>query len=84
MAPMLLLVGDRNKTVPYFQALQMDEALKKAGVKHDTHIYPGIDHSFLGTTLEATREANQDALERTVRLIDATIGSASRWRSDPP
>jgi hypothetical protein len=30
---------------------------------------------FLGSTHEATQLANQDALERTIRFIDATIGT---------
>jgi len=73
--PMLLLTGDRDRTVPFEQTLEMDAALTKAGVKHETHVYSGADHSLLGPTLEATRQANQDAIERTIRFIDATIGT---------
>jgi acetyl esterase/lipase len=74
--PMLLLTGDKDGIVPYDQTLQMDAALTKAGVKHETHVYPGSDHGFYGATPEATQQINQDAIERTIRFIDATIGAS--------
>jgi len=39
---------------------------------------PGINHSLLGATYEATRKANLDALKETLRFIDQTIGPSSR------
>jgi acetyl esterase/lipase len=74
--PMLLLVGDQDRTVPHEQTMEMDTALTTAGVNHETHVYPGVDHGLLGTTAEATRQANQDAIERTIRFIEAAIGTS--------
>jgi acetyl esterase/lipase len=73
--PMLLIVGDADTTVPYHQTLEMAEALKAAGVHQETIVMPGINHGLLGSTSQATRTANQDGLNATIRFIDATIGS---------
>jgi acetyl esterase/lipase len=75
--PMLLIVGTEDTTVPYLQTLEMTEKLKSAGVKHELIVLPGINHSFIGKTLEQTRDANLKALDATFRFIDQTIGNAS-------
>ncbi len=74
--PMLLLVGDQDRTVPHEQTLEMDRALAAKGVKHETHVYPGVDHGLLGTTAGATQQATQDAIDLTARFIDAVLGTA--------
>jgi dipeptidyl aminopeptidase/acylaminoacyl peptidase len=76
--PMLLIVGTEDKTVPYHQTLETAEKLKSAGVKHELIVLPGINHGFIGKTLEQTRDANLKALDATFRFIDETIGKASR------
>jgi acetyl esterase/lipase len=73
--PMLLIVGDADTTVPYHQTLEMSDALKAAGVREETIVMPGINHGLLGSTPQATRTANQEGLDATIRFIDATIGS---------
>ena len=72
-APMLLIVGDADMTVPYHQTLEMADKLKAAGVPHELMVLPGIDHSFLGKTPEQTRAANLKALDATFRFIDQTL-----------
>jgi acetyl esterase/lipase len=74
--PMLLVAGDSDTTVPYHQTLEMAEKLRAAGVGYELLVLPGIDHSLLGKTLEATRDANLKALEATFRFIDRTTKQA--------
>lgn len=76
--PMLLIVGNQDKLVPYQQTLEMAKALQAAGVKHELIIMPGMNHSLLGATPAATRKANLDALKATLRFIEHTIGPSSR------
>ena len=74
--PMLLVVGDRDTTVPYHQTLEMAEKLRAAGVPYELMVLPGIDHDLLGKTPEATRDANLKALEATFLFIDRTMKRA--------
>jgi acetyl esterase/lipase len=74
--PMLLIVGDQDKTVPHQQTLEMAETLKQAGVAHELMVIPGAGHGFLGKTLAQTRDANLAALEATFRFIDQTMHAA--------
>jgi acetyl esterase/lipase len=73
--PMLLIVGAEDTVVPTKQTLKMAERLTSAGVKHDLIILPGVNHSFIGKTSEATRDANLKALSATFEFIDRTIGT---------
>jgi len=59
--------------VPYHQTLEMAEKLKAAGVPHELMFIPGVDHAFIGKTLQQTREANLKALDATFRFIDKTM-----------
>lgn len=79
-APMLLIVGSEDRTVPYHQTLEMADKLKSAGVKHELIVMPGVKHSLIGATPEQTRDANLKALDATFRFIDETIGNASRTK----
>jgi len=72
--PMLLIVGDADRTVPSEQSLQMDERLESFGVRHELLVLPGVNHEFLGKTPQATREANLKALAATFEFIDSVIG----------
>jgi acetyl esterase/lipase len=74
--PMLLIVGDQDRVVPYHQTLEMAEKLKAAGVKHELIVLPGSDHGFMGKTKEQTRDDNLKALSATFRFIDQTIGTS--------
>jgi len=71
--PMLLVVGDADRTVPYHQTLEMADKLTAAGVPNDLVVLSGVGHSFIGPTPEQTRDANLKALEATFRFIDQTL-----------
>jgi acetyl esterase/lipase len=73
--PMLLIVGDADRTVPYHQTLEMADKLTAAGVPNDLMVLSGVGHSFIGTTPEQTRDANLKALDATFRFIDQTLRS---------
>ncbi len=45
-APMLLVHGTKDETVPHSQAATMAAALKKAGVEHQLEIVPDAPHTF--------------------------------------
>jgi len=75
--PMLLIVGSDDTLIPTKQTIEMAERLTAAGVKHDLIVLPGINHSFIGRTAEATRDANLKALAATFEFIDRTIGNRS-------
>ena len=73
--PMLLIVGAKDKTVPYHQTLEMAEKLKAAGVPYELLVIPNVDHGFFGKTPEETREANLKALDATFRFIYKTMNN---------
>ncbi|HTO40200.1 MAG TPA: alpha/beta fold hydrolase [Rhizomicrobium sp.] len=75
--PMLLIAGDADKIVPVQQTTEMAARLKEAKVRHEMIVMPGIRHSLLGNTPQATREANLKALAATLRFIDETIGNGA-------
>ncbi|WP_164019768.1 alpha/beta hydrolase [Pyxidicoccus trucidator] len=72
--PLLLLVGNADKTVPYLQTVEMAEKLKAAGVPHEVTVLPGLDHGFIGKSPEETREANLHALAATFEFFDKVLG----------
>jgi dipeptidyl aminopeptidase/acylaminoacyl peptidase len=60
--------------VPIAQSKDFYAALQARRVPSELMVIPGVDHSFIGTTPEATRDASRSALRRTVDFIAATIG----------
>ena len=73
--PMLLIVGDADRTVPTEQTLQMADKLDSAGVRSQLLVLPGVTHEFIGKTPAATRDANLRALAATFKFIDDIIGT---------
>jgi len=76
--PFLIIHGTTEEVVPYQQAQRLYDALGAKNVRADLVTLPGIGHSFLGQTPEATRTGSLTALERTVAFIDQTIGDKRR------
>ena len=72
--PFLLMHGTDDQTVPVGQTQSFDAALRRASVPVKTIIIPGVDHSWIGKTPEATRDASKFALKTAIDFIDATIG----------
>jgi acetyl esterase/lipase len=72
--PVLLIHGANDRTVDVSQTNELDAALRANGVSVTKVIIPGVDHSWIGKTPEATREASAYALRTTIDFIDAAIG----------
>ena len=72
--PMLLIFGSEDKTVPPDQSRAMAARLKAAGARNAVIEIPAVDHSFIGHTPAATREASLKALQATFDWFDATVG----------
>lgn len=64
-SPVLLIHGDDDRSVPFFNMVRAVEALRRAGVEHEQLVLPNEGHSFLrhASWLEALTAA-ADFLER--------------------
>lgn len=72
--PFLLIHGDDDKVVPVAQSHLGETALKKAGVSVESIYIPGVDHSFIGKTPDATRAATLRATNATFDFFHAKLG----------
>ena len=72
--PTLLIHGVNDHTVPIQQSRAYLAALRAKGVRAELIEIPGVDHSFIGATPEATRAASLQALNASLAFIDATVG----------
>jgi acetyl esterase/lipase len=73
MPPFLLVHGAADKTVDPKQSTHFLDAVSAVGGRISLTMIPDVDHSFIGQTPEATREASLLALRRTFEFIDATF-----------
>jgi acetyl esterase/lipase len=73
MPPFLLVHGAADKTVDPKQSTGFRDAVSAAGGRISLTMIPDVDHSFIGQTPEATRDASLLALKRTFEFIDATF-----------
>jgi acetyl esterase/lipase len=71
--PVLMIHGVDDHTVPIAQSRSYLSALRAKGVKAELVEIPDVDHSFIGRSAAATREASLRALNRSVEFIDATL-----------
>ena len=74
--PALLIHGSDDHTVPTQQSRDFLALLRSKGVPAELVVIPGVDHSFIGKTPQATRAASLEALQRSFEFIDKTIGDA--------
>jgi len=74
--PTLLIHGSDDHTVPVQQSRDFLALLRSKGVPAELVEIPGVDHSFIGKTPQATRAASLQALQRSFEFIDRTIGKA--------
>jgi acetyl esterase/lipase len=72
--PTLLIHGEIDKVVPVSQSRAFDAALRAKGVPTELVVIPAVDHSFIGNSPEATRQASLQALAKTFAFIDAVSG----------
>jgi acetyl esterase/lipase len=71
--PMLLIAGMADRTVPYQQTVEFESALKAAHVPVETILIPDVDHSFIGKTPAATRDATLKAVAATFAFFDQKL-----------
>lgn len=71
--PTLLIHGVNDHTVPIQQSRAYLAALRAKGVRAELIEIPGVDHSFVGATADATRAASLQALNASLAFIDATL-----------
>lgn len=76
--PFLLIHGETDKVVPVDQSRKGEAALRKAGVKVESIYIPAVDHSFIGTTPEATRAATLRATNATFDFFHKQLGVPRR------
>jgi len=72
--PTLLIHGEMDKVVPVSQSRAFDAALRVKGIASELLIIPAADHSFVGNSPDATRQASLLALSKTFEFIDALSG----------
>jgi dipeptidyl aminopeptidase/acylaminoacyl peptidase len=75
--PVLMIHGVNDHTVPIAQSRSYLAALRAKGVKAELLEIPDVDHSFIGATPAATRDASRRALNRSLEFIDATLGKGT-------
>lgn len=73
--PALLIHGSDDHTVPTQQSRDFLALLHSKGVAAQLIEIPGVDHSFIGKTPQATRAASLEALQSSFEFIDKTIGN---------
>jgi acetyl esterase/lipase len=74
--PALLIHGTNDRTVPVQQSRDFYALLRSKGVSVEFVEIPRVDHSFIGSTPQATRAASLQALQKSFAFIDRTIGGA--------
>jgi fermentation-respiration switch protein FrsA (DUF1100 family) len=71
--PFLLIHGALDKTVALSQSEKFHAALQASAVKSQLMVLPNVDHSFVGSTAELTRDASLRALHATIDFFDSTF-----------
>jgi len=74
-APILLIYGENDKSVPASQGRELGQKLKDLGKSADVVVYPNASHAFFNDTRKEVynAEAAKDAWRRTVELFRAHI-----------
>jgi carboxymethylenebutenolidase len=68
-APVLSIFGGADEGIPAGDTQAFDDALKKAGVAHEQHVYPGAPHSFFDRKQTEFAEASADAWKHVKDFI---------------
>ena len=76
--PMLLIHGAADTLVVPSQSQEFHDLLQATGVPVTLLYLPGVDHGFRGPTAEASREANEQALDATFRFFDESLAKRPR------
>ena len=70
-SPVLSLFGGADEGIPQADVDQFNEACRKAGVKHDSTVYPGAPHSFFDRKFKEFADASADAWRKVQSFIKA-------------
>jgi carboxymethylenebutenolidase len=74
-APVLAIFGELDQGVSPEVARKRAAQMDKAGVKHETIIYPQAQHAFFNDTRAAyNAEAAADAWQQVLKLFRETLG----------
>jgi carboxymethylenebutenolidase len=65
----LALYGEADSGIGEDARDAFDRALEKAGVRHESVVYPGAPHGFFDKRAEQFEEASDDAWDRTLKFI---------------
>lgn len=72
--PVLIIHGELDQTIPVEQAREFYRVLQENNVQSELIVVPGVGHSYIGENHQATSEASNFGLQKTIDFIDATIG----------
>jgi carboxymethylenebutenolidase len=67
--PVLSIFGGADEGIPPSAVEEFDAALRKAGVKHDSTVYPGAPHSFFDRKFTEFADASADAWKRVQAFV---------------
>ena len=65
----LSLFGGADQGIPQTAVDEFDAACRKAGIKHDSTVYPGAPHSFFDRKQTEFAEASTDAWKRVQAFV---------------
>src|SRR5262249_12317956 len=68
-SPVLSLFGGADEGIPQADVDAFAAACRKAGVKHEQHVYPGAPHSFFDRKFKEFADASADAWKRVQSFI---------------
>jgi carboxymethylenebutenolidase len=74
--PVLSLFGGADEGIPQADVDAFDAACRKAGVKHDSTVYPGAPHSFFDRKQTEFQQASTDAWRRVQDFIKSSSRKA--------
>jgi carboxymethylenebutenolidase len=67
--PVLSIFGGADEGIPKADVDQFEAACKRAGVRHDSTVYPGAPHSFFDRKYDEFKEASADAWRRVQQFV---------------
>ena len=65
----LSLFGGADQGIPQSAVDEFDTACRKAGIKHESTVYPGAPHSFFDRKQTEFAEASSDAWRRVQAFV---------------
>jgi carboxymethylenebutenolidase len=69
--PVLSIFGGADEGIPPADVEAFSAALKKAGIRHDSTVYPGAPHSFFDRKYTEFADASADAWRRVREFVGA-------------